>query len=124
TPFITNYRPQFFFRTTDVVGTLELTDGVELAMPGDRVEVTVELGRPVPMDPGLGFAVREGGRTVGAGAVTALLGGRPPGRGTLPGRPRAQPARDGARRVPTPRGASFPGARSWHYSDLSLHDLR
>ncbi len=73
TPFVTNYRPQFFFRTTDVVGTLELGGGVELAMPGDRVEVTVELGRPVPMDPGLGFAVREGGRTVGAGTVTELL---------------------------------------------------
>jgi elongation factor Tu len=73
TPFVSSYRPQFFFRTTDVVGTLELGGGVELAMPGDRVEVAVELGRPVPMDAGLGFAIREGGRTVGAGTVTELL---------------------------------------------------
>ena len=69
----TGYRPQFFVRTADVVGVLDLgPDGV--AAPGDRVSVTVELGRPVALEPGLGFAIREGGRTVGAGTVTALLG--------------------------------------------------
>ena len=73
TPFVSNYRPQFFIRTTDMVGAVELVGGVEMVMPGDRVEVTVRLGKPVPMDAGLGFAIREGGRTVGAGTVTELL---------------------------------------------------
>jgi len=72
TPFFANYRPQFYFRTTDVVGSVRLADG-EMAMPGDTVEVTVELGKPVAMDVGLGFAVREGGRTVAAGTVAELL---------------------------------------------------
>ncbi|WJK35574.1 elongation factor Tu [Solwaraspora sp. WMMA2065] len=72
TPFFANYRPQFYFRTTDVVGSVRLADGT-MAMPGDTVEVTVELGRPVAMDVGLGFAVREGGRTVAAGTVAELL---------------------------------------------------
>jgi elongation factor Tu len=69
----TGYRPQFFVRTTDVVGVLDLGPG-GVAGPGDRVSVTVELGKPVALEPGLGFAIREGGRTVGAGTVTALLG--------------------------------------------------
>ncbi len=72
TPFAADYRPQFYFRTTDVSGGIELGD-VALVMPGDTVEVTVELGKPVAMEVGLGFAVREGGRTVAAGTVTALL---------------------------------------------------
>jgi len=72
TPFFANYRPQFYFRTTDVVGSVRLADGA-MAMPGDTVGVTVELGRPVAMDVGLGFAVREGGRTVAAGTVAELL---------------------------------------------------
>ena len=72
TPFLTNYRPQFFFRTTDVVGAIDL-GAQRMAMPGDRAVFTVELGRPVAMDVGLGFAIREGGRTVGAGTVKDLL---------------------------------------------------
>ena len=73
TPVTTGYRPQFYLRTGDVVGDVELHGGTGVARPGDTVEMTVELGRPVPLEPGLGFAVREGGRTVGAGNVTALL---------------------------------------------------
>ncbi len=72
TPFLTNYRPQFFFRTTNVVGAVDLGD-TAMVMPGDRAEFSVELGRPVAMDVGLGFAIREGSRTVGAGTVTDLL---------------------------------------------------
>jgi elongation factor Tu len=72
TPVLSGYRPQFYLRTTDVVGGLDLS-GTDIAMPGDRVDVTVELGKPVALDVGLGFAIREGGRTVGAGTVTALL---------------------------------------------------
>ena len=72
TPFAANYRPQFYFRTTDVPGSVDL-GGLDLVMPGDTVDLTVELGQPVAMDAGLGFAVREGGRTVAAGSVTALL---------------------------------------------------
>jgi len=68
-PFFTAYRPQFFFRTTDVNGTLSLTDGTEMVMPGDTGIMTVELGKPIAMEEGLGFAVREGGRTVAAGTV-------------------------------------------------------
>ena len=67
-----NYRPQFFIRTTDVSGSIDL-GGVDMVMPGDSLEVTVHLGKEVAMDVGLGFAVREGGRTVAAGTVTALL---------------------------------------------------
>ena len=72
TPFVANYRPQFFFRTTDVSGGIDLGD-TDMVMPGDSVEVTVHLGKEVAMDVGLGFAVREGGRTVAAGTVTELL---------------------------------------------------
>jgi elongation factor Tu len=72
-PFFSGYRPQFFFRTADVDGTLLLTDGSELVMPGDSARMTVELGKPVALEEGLGFAVREGGKTVAAGTVTRLL---------------------------------------------------
>jgi elongation factor Tu len=73
-PFFSGYRPQFFVRTTDVSGTVLLTSGEEIVMPGDSVSVTVELGKPIAVEAGLGFAVREGGRTVAAGAVTRLFG--------------------------------------------------
>ena len=73
TPFFNNYRPQFYFRTTDVTGAVELPDGVEMVMPGDNTEMTVELIAPIAMDEGLRFAIREGGRTVGAGRVTKIL---------------------------------------------------
>jgi len=72
-PFFNNYRPQFFFRTTDVTGTVQLPAGTEMVMPGDNVNMTVELGKPIAMDDGLRFAIREGGRTVGAGRVTKIL---------------------------------------------------
>jgi elongation factor Tu len=72
TPFFANYRPQFYVRTTDVPGSMDLGKAT-MVVPGDTVDLTVELGRPVAMHVGLGFAVREGGRTVAAGAVTALL---------------------------------------------------
>ena len=73
TPFFTNYRPQFYFRTTDVTGTVELKAGVEMVMPGDNVSVVVNLIAPIAMDEGLRFAIREGGRTVGAGVVAKIL---------------------------------------------------
>ncbi|HEV8627484.1 MAG TPA: elongation factor Tu, partial [Acidimicrobiia bacterium] len=72
-PFFSGYRPQFFFRTTDVNGSLHLVGDAEMIMPGDTVTVTVDLGKPIAMDEGLGFAVREGGRTVAAGTVTRLI---------------------------------------------------
>jgi elongation factor Tu len=72
-PFFTNYRPQFYFRTTDVTGTIQLPEGVEMCMPGDNTEMTVELISPIAMDEGLLFAIREGGRTVGSGRVTKIL---------------------------------------------------
>jgi elongation factor Tu len=72
-PFFNNYRPQFFFRTTDVTGTIELPSGTEMVMPGDNVEMTVQLGKPIAMDEGLRFAIREGGRTVGAGRVVKII---------------------------------------------------
>jgi len=72
-PFFTNYRPQLYFRTTDVTGTIQLPDGVEMCMPGDNTEMTVELIAPIAMDEGLLFAIREGGRTVGSGRVTKIL---------------------------------------------------
>jgi len=72
-PFFSNYRPQFFFRTTDVTGMITLPDGTEMCMPGDNTEMTVELIHPIAMDEGLRFAIREGGRTVGAGRVTKIL---------------------------------------------------
>jgi len=73
TPFFKGYRPQFYFRTTDVTGVVELKEGVEMVMPGDNAEMTVELIQPIAMDEGLRFAIREGGRTVGAGAVTKVI---------------------------------------------------
>ena len=73
TPFFTNYKPQFFFRTADVTGSVHLPDGVEMVMPGDNVTATFELLSPVAMEPGLRFAIREGGRTVGAGVVGEVL---------------------------------------------------
>ena len=72
-PFFNNYRPQFFFRTTDVTGTIQLAEGTEMVMPGDNINMTVELGKPIAMDEGLRFAIREGGRTVGAGRVTKII---------------------------------------------------
>ncbi len=72
-PFFSNYRPQFYFRTTDVTGTIELAAGTEMVMPGDNTTMTVELGKPIAMVEGLRFAIREGGRTVGAGRVTKIL---------------------------------------------------
>jgi elongation factor Tu len=73
TPFFKNYRPQFYFRTTDVTGTIELPAGTEMVMPGDNVSVTVELLTPIAMDKGLKFAIREGGKTVGAGVVAEII---------------------------------------------------
>jgi len=73
TPFFTNYRPQFYFRTTDVTGMVELPDGTEMIMPGDNVTMSVELIVPIAMDQGLRFAIREGGRTVGAGVVAEII---------------------------------------------------
>ena len=73
TPFFTNYRPQFYFRTSDVTGTLTLPQGVEMVMPGDNIAVDVELQKPVAMEKGLRFAIREGGRTIGAGRVSEVL---------------------------------------------------
>ena len=73
TPFMDNYRPQFYFRTTDVTGVIKLPEGTEMVMPGDNVDMTVELIQPVAMDEGLRFAIREGSRTVGAGRVTKVI---------------------------------------------------
>ena len=73
TPFFNNYRPQFYFRTTDVTGICELPSGIEMCMPGDNVEMTVELIYPIAMEQGLGFAIREGGRTVGSGKVATII---------------------------------------------------
>ena len=74
TPFFKGYRPQFYFRTTDVTGVAQLPEGTEMVMPGDNVQLEVELITPVAMDKGLRFAIREGGRTVGAGTVTEIIG--------------------------------------------------
>jgi elongation factor Tu len=73
TPFFTNYRPQFYFRTTDVTGTVELPAGTEMVMPGDNIAMVVNLLTPIAMDQGLRFAIREGGRTVGAGVVASII---------------------------------------------------
>ncbi len=73
TPFFKNYRPQFYFRTTDVTGVCDLPDGVEMCMPGDNVEMTIELIHPIAMEQGLTFAIREGGRTVGSGRVATII---------------------------------------------------
>jgi elongation factor Tu len=73
TPFFTNYRPQFFFRTADITGSLHLKEGTDMVMPGDNTTVEVELIAPVPMEAGLRFNMREGGRTVGTGVVTKVI---------------------------------------------------
>jgi elongation factor Tu len=73
TPFFAGYRPQFYFRTTDVTGTVKLPEGVEMVMPGDNVELEIELITPIAMEKGLRFAIREGGHTVGAGVITEIL---------------------------------------------------
>jgi elongation factor Tu len=73
TPFFNGYRPQFYFRTTDVTGTIKLPEGVEMVMPGDNINMEVELIVPVALEEGLRFAIREGGRTVGAGVITQLI---------------------------------------------------
>ena len=73
TPFFNNYRPQFYFRTTDVTGAVELPAGVEMVMPGDNIKMVIELIAPIAMEKGVRFAIREGGRTVGAGTVTEIV---------------------------------------------------
>jgi len=73
TPFFNNYRPQFYFRTTDVTGAVELPAGTEMVMPGDNIKMTVALIAPIAMEQGLRFAIREGGRTVGAGVVAKVI---------------------------------------------------
>ena len=73
TPFFNNYRPQFYFRTTDVTGVVTLPEGTEMVMPGDTTEMTIALIQPIAMEDGLRFAIREGGRTVGAGRVTKII---------------------------------------------------
>jgi len=73
TPFFKGYRPQFYFRTTDVTGTIELPENTEMVMPGDNIKMKVELINPIAMEEGLRFAIREGGRTVGAGVVAKIL---------------------------------------------------
>ena len=73
TPFFSNYRPQFYFRTTDVTGSIKLPEGTEMVMPGDNVAMEVELIAPIAMEQGLRFAIREGGRTVGAGVVAYII---------------------------------------------------
>jgi elongation factor Tu len=73
TPFFTGYRPQFYFRTTDITGTAMLPDGVEMVMPGDNVEMNVELLGPIAMEEQVRFAIREGGRTIGSGVVTEII---------------------------------------------------
>ncbi|MBS4875277.1 MAG: elongation factor Tu [Actinomyces sp.] len=72
-PFFSNYRPQFYFRTTDVTGVITLPEGTDMVMPGDTTEISVQLIQPIAMEPGLGFAIREGGRTVGSGRVTKII---------------------------------------------------
>ena len=73
TPFFNNYRPQFYFRTTDVTGSIVLPEGTEMVMPGDNIAMTVELINPIAMEKEVRFAIREGGRTVGAGVVTNII---------------------------------------------------
>ncbi len=73
TPFFKGYRPQFYFRTTDVTGSVDLPEGVEMVMPGDNIRIVVSLIAPIAMDEGLRFAIREGGRTVGAGVVAKII---------------------------------------------------
>ena len=72
-PFLAGYRPQFYFRTTDVTGVINLPEGTEMCMPGDNIEMSIELIHPIAMEQGLGFAIREGGRTVGSGKVATII---------------------------------------------------
>ena len=72
-PFFTGYRPQFYFRTTDVTGKMDLPEGIEMIMPGDNAQITVELSKPIAMEEQLRFAIREGGQTIGAGVVSKIL---------------------------------------------------
>ena len=74
TPFVNGYRPQFYFRTTDVTGVVKLPEGVEMVMPGDNIRMDIELISPIAIEEGLRFAIREGGRTVGSGVVTKVNG--------------------------------------------------
>ena len=76
TPFFNGYRPQFYFRTTDVTGVAELPEGTEMVMPGDNVNLTIKLITPIAMEKGLRFAIREGGRTVGAGTISEIIWSR------------------------------------------------
>ena len=73
TPFLNGYRPQFYFRTTDVTGVVKLPDGVEMVMPGDNIEMEIDLIAPIAIEEGLRFAIREGGRTVGSGVVSKII---------------------------------------------------
>ncbi len=73
TPFFNGYRPQFYFRTTDVTGSIQLPEGIEMVMPGDNIQMEVKLITPIAIEPGLRFAIREGGHTVGAGAVASMI---------------------------------------------------
>jgi elongation factor Tu len=73
TPFFSGYKPQFYFRTTDVTGEIKLPEGVQMVMPGDNIELEVKLIKPVALEEGLRFAIREGGKTVGAGVVTKII---------------------------------------------------
>jgi elongation factor Tu len=73
TPFFNGYRPQFYFRTTDVTGTIELPEGKEMVMPGDNIDMTIELITPIAIEKGLRFAIREGGKTVGSGVVAEII---------------------------------------------------
>jgi elongation factor Tu len=73
TPFFSNYRPQFYFRTTDITGVIQLPQGVEMVMPGDNIEMEVELIHPIALEQGTKFSIREGGRTVGAGSVVSII---------------------------------------------------
>jgi hypothetical protein len=106
TPFFNGYRPQFYFRTTDVTGVANLPEGTEMVMPGDNVQMEIELIQPIAMDAGLRFAIREGGRTVGSGVVTEVSKDRPGGQAGPP--VRSRPIRPWGR-APEPRGP--PSAR-------------
>ena len=97
TPFFNGYRPQFYFRTTDVTGTVTLPAGTEMVMPGDNIKVDVELVSPIACEEGLRFAIREGGKTVGAGVVTKILAERRREEGRQRPRPLLRPRSNGDR---------------------------
>ena len=117
-PFYSNYRPQFYFRTTDVTGVITLPEGTEMVMPGDNTEMSVELIQPIAMEEGLRFAIREGGRTVGAGQVDEDHQVTPPERSRAPG------ARAARARAPSASGAASPRARraDWPAAGGVWHD--